>query len=309
MSRRSTRSAARKAEAVAEPPSTSRSLTSSKSIDLLRAAEPGPAFRPASPRVSRARRGERSSSPGRRTSSLGASASIGAAADQDHVRARPLEMDVGARILAGDPAAFARGQGDPAVDRHGELQRDEGPAEPQPGQEARHRARGRFGAERRSRPRSRPPAAARRRGRRCADRDRPARSRLAPAAPRPAGRRRPGRARCRGRRARGSRRRSRRAPPRPPRPSAIASACGRPPGWVQPRPTSSPSLTMTQPTLGLGAVRPRPRSPSAIAASIQPRVAQMPEPLQPVVELLELALALGLARLRGVRPGRPSAWP
>src|SRR3546814_19030217 len=51
--------------------------------------------------------------------------------------------------------------------------------------------------------------------------------------------------------------------------SAIASACGRPPGWVQPRPTTRPSFTITQPTWGLGAVRPRPRSPSATAAAIQ----------------------------------------
>src|SRR3546814_2383322 len=51
--------------------------------------------------------------------------------------------------------------------------------------------------------------------------------------------------------------------------SAIASACGRPPGWVQPRPTTRPSFTITQPTWGLGAVRPRPRSPSATAAAFQ----------------------------------------
>ncbi len=195
---------------------------------------------------------------------------VGAAADQDHVGAGALEMGVGARLLAGDPFALARRQRDPAVDRHGELQRDEGPAEPDPGEEAGHA-------------RARPPrapsagldrdagraAAARCRGRRCADRGRRARSRPAPGRPRRAGRRRPGRARLHGRRVRASRRRSRRARPRRPgRAPPPRRGAGRRPGSSRGRRRVS-SLTMTQPTLGLGAVRPRPRSPSAIAASIQ----------------------------------------
>ena len=49
----------------------------------------------------------------------------------------------------------------------------------------------------------------------------------------------------------------------PARRNASTSACGRPPVWVQPRPTMTPSLTITAPTAGLGQVRPRPRRPSA----------------------------------------------
>src|SRR5206468_12605464 len=49
---------------------------------------------------------------------------IGAAPDQDHVASRPLEMDMGARILAGDPLRFARWERDLAVDRQRELERD-----------------------------------------------------------------------------------------------------------------------------------------------------------------------------------------
>src|SRR6201999_324841 len=45
------------------------------------------------------------------------------------------------------------------------------------------------------------------------------------------------------------------------------SACGRPPGWVQPRPTTRPiSSRMTQPTAGLGQTRPSPRSARSRAA-------------------------------------------
>src|SRR3990167_2251798 len=42
--------------------------------------------------------------------------------------------------------------------------------------------------------------------------------------------------------------------------SAIVSAWGRPPTWVQPRPMIWPSFTRTQPTAGLGQVRPSPRA-------------------------------------------------
>src|SRR3712207_1876632 len=51
-----------------------------------------------------------------------------------------------------------------------------------------------------------------------------------------------------------------------------------------------PSLTMTQPTLGFGAVRPRARSPSAIASPIQSSSVIHPEAL---FQLLILALAFG----------------
>src|SRR5258707_11531008 len=63
-------------------------------------------------------------------------------------------------------------------------------------------------------------------------------------------------------------------PPRtaaPARRSASVSPCGRPPRCVQPRPTTYPFLTMTQPTDGLGQTVPRPRRASASAACIMAR--------------------------------------
>src|SRR5216683_1223382 len=57
----------------------------------------------------------------------------------------------------------------------------------------------------------------------------------------------------------------------PARASASVSACGRPPGCVQPRPTTRPSLTMTQPTAGLGQTVPSPRPAKASAARIELR--------------------------------------
>src|SRR5262249_55922705 len=50
---------------------------------------------------------------------------------------------------------------------------------------------------------------------------------------------------------------------------ASVSAWGRPPGWVQPRPTITPSFATTAPTAGLGQVRPSPRRPRASASAIQ----------------------------------------
>src|SRR3954451_6001188 len=48
---------------------------------------------------------------------------------------------------------------------------------------------------------------------------------------------------------------------------ASVSAWGRPPGWVQPRPTTCPApSTITHPTAGLGATRPSPRSANRSAA-------------------------------------------
>src|SRR5262245_21832441 len=50
---------------------------------------------------------------------------------------------------------------------------------------------------------------------------------------------------------------------------ASVSACGRPPGCVHPRPTTWPfGSVITQPTAGLGATRPRPRSASRSAVRI-----------------------------------------
>src|SRR5439155_16600250 len=54
----------------------------------------------------------------------------------------------------------------------------------------------------------------------------------------------------------------------PARRIASVSPCGRPPCPVQPRPTTRPSLTMTQPTDGLGQTVPRPRRANASAARI-----------------------------------------
>ncbi len=71
---------------------------------------------------------------------------IGAAADQDHVRMRALEVDVAARVLARDPFQFAGGQRDLAVDRQRELQRDSRPSELQAREPAGERPPGRLAA-------------------------------------------------------------------------------------------------------------------------------------------------------------------
>src|SRR5262245_48208466 len=55
----------------------------------------------------------------------------------------------------------------------------------------------------------------------------------------------------------------------PARLSASTSAWGRPPTWVQPRPTISPCPTTTQPTAGFGQVRPRPRSAKRSATAMK----------------------------------------
>ena len=72
---------------------------------------------------------------------------IGAEADQDHVGAGALEMDVGAGVLAGDPFRFARRKRDLAVDRQRQLERDARAAEAQAGQPAGERSRGGVGDE------------------------------------------------------------------------------------------------------------------------------------------------------------------
>src|SRR5690348_17129649 len=70
----------------------------------------------------------------------------------------------------------------------------------------------------------------------------------------------------------------------------MASAWGRPPAAVAPRPTAFPAAeTMTHPTLGFGALWPRAPSPSASASAIHLRSSLNPELLP---ELLELPLPL-----------------
>ena len=51
--------------------------------------------------------------------------------------------------------------------------------------------------------------------------------------------------------------------------SATASACGRPPGCVQPRPTTRPWLTISAPTAGLGRLTGRARVARAAATASQ----------------------------------------
>src|SRR5262249_42788104 len=57
----------------------------------------------------------------------------------------------------------------------------------------------------------------------------------------------------------------------PARRSASVSPCGRPLGWVHPRPATLPFFTMTQPTAGFGQTAPSPRRASASAARIASR--------------------------------------
>ena len=201
---------------------------------------------------------------------------IGAAPDQDHVAVGALEMDVGAGILAGDPFRFARGQRDLAVDRQRQLERDARAAEREPGEIAGHAC----GARPRRRRRSSTliPAACealRSPARRCAGRDPRSRRRRGRSRPRRSARSRSGRARCDGRRARGWCRASRRFAFSPASASATASAWGRPPGCGR---AAADDLrrpaTITQPTLGLGAVGRARASPSAIASAIQLGVTQ-----------------------------------
>ena len=95
--------------------------------------------------------------------------------------------------------------------------------------------------------------------------------------------------------------------------SASVSACGRPPSCVQPRPTMTPSLTMTAPTAGLGAVLPSPRRPSDKASRMKRSSALLksfrgapsgasPESITPVLKIWLLWLwipgSLAIARRR-----------
>src|SRR5690242_12168652 len=84
---------------------------------------------------------------------------------------------------------------------------------------------------------------------------------------------------------------------------ASGSACGRPPGAVTARPTTLPSLTITQPTDGLGQLLPSPRRASPRAAriceksSITPLcgLAQLAEKGLEVLGLAEVAIDRGEA--------------
>ena len=173
MSSRSTRSPARKAEAVSAPPSTSRSLTSVRvriACGLPSRVQPSTG----APVVSKARRGERSSSPGRRTSSRG---------DRrpHRCRGRPGSCRCGARsrwawarasspvihLLSPEASAIR-----PSIDM-ASFSVTKGRPEPDPGEEAGHAALGLLAPARpvtTSIPAALQPLDAERR--RCADRDR-----------------------------------------------------------------------------------------------------------------------------------------
>ncbi len=66
---------------------------------------------------------------------------IGAAPDEDHVRMRPLQMDMPPGIFASDPLRFARWKRDLAVDRQRELQSDPRSTQPEARQIAGERSR------------------------------------------------------------------------------------------------------------------------------------------------------------------------
>ena len=207
-----------------------------------------------------------------------------------------------ARVLAGDPLRFARRQRDLAVDRQRELERDPRPAELEPGEPAGQRALRRLApdAERHLDPgRAQPPDALAGgarigilerdhdpRGLRCEQQV--GAGRAARAVVR-AGLQRhiDGRAvapACRPARA------------RPPRRAAVRPARSRPC-----RRSVRRAETITQPTFGLGAVRPRASSPSRSASSMKRR--SLPWRLHPelFLELLELPLLFFFGRL----PSRP----
>ena len=172
---------------------------------------------------------------------------------------RAFEMDVGARVLAGDPFRFARGQRDLAVDRQGQLERDARAAEREAGQIAGQRSARGVARRRPTSPRSRRlrsaampcPAV---RGSGSSSRRRRA---AMPAAAISVG---AGRAALAGVGAGLERGVERRAARRSPASAARRPrhGGGRRARWRRGRRLRRP-LTMTQPTLGLGAVRPRAR--------------------------------------------------
>ena len=80
---------------------------------------------------------------------------------------------------------------------------------------------------------------------------------------------------------------------------ARRSACGRPPGAVTPRPTRTPSRTISAPTEGLGAASPMPRRPKRSAAAIQ----RSSSPARPPCGGALIARERGFAAARS-RPAR-----
>src|SRR5699024_4884365 len=72
---------------------------------------------------------------------------IGAAANEDHVAAGALEVDMAARVLASDPLRFAGRQRDLAVDRQRQLERDAWPASGAASEPAAYRLSGGFAAD------------------------------------------------------------------------------------------------------------------------------------------------------------------
>src|SRR5580704_2903735 len=83
---------------------------------------------------------------------------------------------------------------------------------------------------------------------------------------------------------------------------ASTSACGRPPSWVRPRPITRPSRTITQPTAGLGQVRPSDRRASAsvariIASVLEVGLGEVGDELLEVLGLAEIAIDRGEAHI------------
>ena len=99
---------------------------------------PAPSAAAAGYRSRTIRTGERSSRPGEAAGELGIVGGHGAGADQDGVMGGAQQVGRAAGPRAGDPLAVAVGQGDPAVQRGGQLQRHHRPALRHARQEARH---------------------------------------------------------------------------------------------------------------------------------------------------------------------------
>ncbi len=194
---------------------------------------------------------------------LGVVGADGAAADHHGIMGKTHCMYRTPRPLLGDPSAFARSGRNAAIQAGGQLQRDRRQPLGHPAKEPQMRARRVLGADaighrdpRRSDPCDPLP---------CNPRIRVAQSHHQPRDA--CGNQRIGAGWCLSVMGAGFERDIGRGPPRrlARLPQRHDSAWGRPPGWVQPRPTMRSSLTRTQPTAGLGQVAPSPRCPSASA--------------------------------------------
>ena len=106
------------------------------------------------------RTGLRSSRPGKPAGQLRIVGDHRADADHHRVMRRAQQMRAVARRLAGDPSAFADASRDPAVERGGELQRDQRPAVADAHEETGIELARRFARRARSRPRCRRRASA-----------------------------------------------------------------------------------------------------------------------------------------------------